>query len=316
MTEPDNTAIDVLVCTYRRPELLARTLDGIARCAAGLPGIRVIVVDNDVRQSARTASQAWALRSGLALDYLSQPVQNISLSRNLALDRARAPWVACIDDDEVPGPEWLRGLLGAARHYRADVVFGPVISEFDRGAPAWATQGSLFQRRRFPTGTLIPHKEMRTGNVLLRRECLREGRFRFDPALGLSGGEDSDFFARLTGAGCRAVWCDEAWVREWTPGSRTRLAWVLKRAFRIGSVDAYNKRRLHRLREGALAALKCGAFLAQGSVLALFWAPLSRTRCVQAMFRAVMGAGYFYGLVKGPYQEYRQAAATPQGDAR
>lgn len=304
MTDSTMPLIDVLICTYRRPDLLVKTLDGIARSAEKLSGVRAIVVDNDDRQSAREATQRWAASAKIAVTYLSQPVQNISLTRNMALDNACATWIVFIDDDEVPDENWLSALLATAEQYHADVVFAPVIAEFDSSAPAWATKGKIFQRNRFPTGTVPPLKEARTGNVLVRGTRLVRDAFRFDPELGLSGGEDSEFFQRLARAQYRMVWCDEACVREWTSPSRTTVGWVMKRAFRGGSVDAYNKVRFRRFRELGVYSLKSCALLAQGGLSALLWAPVSMPRCVQGLRRAATGAGFFYGLFAGPYQEY------------
>ena len=309
MNERPAAVIDVLVCTYRRPDLLIRTLDGIARCAAG-PGagaVRVVVVDNDYLCSAGEAVRRWARSASVGVSYLSQPAQNISLTRNMGLAHATAPWIALIDDDEVPDPGWLAALMEAARRFDADVVFGPVISEFPDDAPAWARQGTLFQRKRFATGTVIPLKEARTGNVLLRAQRLAQDRFRFDPELGLSGGEDSEFFGRLSKAGYRMVWCDDACVREWTPPSRTRVAWVMKRAFRVGSVEAYNRRRFCHAQELCGAFVKFSLILAGGGMSAILWAPVSRARCIQSMRRTALGAGFYYGLLAGPYREYSSA---------
>jgi succinoglycan biosynthesis protein ExoM len=315
MTDPGTALIDVLICTYRRPDLLAKTLTAIQGCATPVGKVRIVVVDNDDRQSARSLTERWAAGATVEVTYLSQPVQNISLTRNMALSHARAPWIALIDDDEVPDENWLCALLGAAEQFEADVVFAPVISQFDAGAPKWATEGPIFQRKRFPTGTVVPLRETRTGNVLLRGARLAADAMRFDPELGLSGGEDSEFFARLAAKQYRMVWCDEACVREWTPPSRTTLSWIVKRAFRIGSVEAYNKRRFARYREAAIAAAKSSVFLAQGSLLALFWAPLSPSRSVQGVRRAAMGAGFFYGLLAGPFAEYSAPAAPPESGA-
>jgi glycosyltransferase involved in cell wall biosynthesis len=310
MTDTPPYLVDVLICTYQRPEMLAKTLAGIKRAAEGVGQVRIIVVDNDVQQSAAHVTRRWAADADLPVTYLSQPLQNISLTRNMALENANAPWLALIDDDEVPDENWLRALLATAGQYEADAVFGPVISVFEPDAPAWATNGTLFQRKRFPTGSSVPPREARTGNVLLRAASLARNTFRFDPELGLSGGEDSEFFARLSSAGCKMIWCDDACVFEGTPSSRTRVAWVLKRGFRIGSVEAYNSRRFRQMRKTSLAALKSLVFMAEGSVLTLVWAPFSSARSVQGMRRAAMGAGFFYGLLGGPYSEYRAAASA------
>ncbi|MBB3222341.1 glycosyltransferase family 2 protein [Pseudoduganella umbonata] len=305
MTDTTTAFIDVLMCTYRRPELLVKALDGIERAAAKVGKVRVVVVDNDAQQSAREPARLWASSGSLAVTYLTQPLQNISLTRNVALDNATAQWIALIDDDEVPDENWLSSLLETAARYEADVVFAPVIAEFDNGAPEWARQGTLFQRKRFPTGTVIPLKENRTSNVLMRGERLSRDAFRFDPELGLSGGEDSEFFARLDEAGYRMVWCDEACVREWTPLSRTTKTWVLKRAFRIGSVEAYNQRRFQRFGRASLEMIKAAIFMIRGTVLALCWAPVSPPRAVFAMWQVAFGAGVFYGIFAGPYLAYR-----------
>jgi len=313
MSDTPIALIDVLVCTYRRPALLLKTLDGIARAAATLGPVRIVVVDNDHGQSARAPVAGWrapaTVHVDVAVSYFSQPVQNISLTRNLAFDHATAPWIAMIDDDEVPDPGWLAALLATAEGHGADVVFGPVIAEFDPGAPLWAKHGPVFQRRRFSTGTAVPLREARSGNVLLRASRLTPDGVRFEPVLGLSGGEDSEFFLRLHQRGYRMVWCDEACVREWTPPSRTNVPWLLTRTFRIGSVDAFNRRRQRRFGGVMVGLLKHSVFVVQGTLLAAVCAPFARTRCVHGLCRAALGAGYWYGLLVGPYQEYRQAAA-------
>lgn len=312
MTDPAIAHVDVLLCTYRRPDLLLKTLAGVERAASGVGAVRIVVVDNDAKQSAREATLQWAAGASVRVTYLSQPLQNISLTRNMALANATAPWIALIDDDEVPDENWLSSLLDAARRFNADVVFAPVISEFDSSAPRWATHGSIFERRRFPTGAVVPLKEARTGNVLLRATRMAGAGFRFDPELGLSGGEDSEFFARVSKEGYRMVWCDEACVREWTPPSRTTKTWVLQRAFRVGSVEAYNRRRLRRSVKTAIGILKASVFLLRGAALGLCWAPLSPDRSVASMRKAAFGAGFFYGLIAGPYSEYQAPAAKKE----
>jgi succinoglycan biosynthesis protein ExoM len=304
------TTVDVLICTYRRPALLGMALDGIERAAAKLANVRIVVVDNDELLSAREVVQKWAARASVDVIYLTQPLQNISLTRNMALDHATAEWVAMIDDDEVPDENWLSAMIDTAGRFGADVVFAPVISRFDDDAPGWAKNSRLFHRKRFATGTTIPLKETRTSNVLLRGARLSVEAFRFDPKLGLSGGEDSEFFARLTRAKFRMVWCDDACVREWTPLSRTTKRWLLKRAFRVGSVEAYNKRRFRQFNACAKELLKALLFIAVGGALAFCLAPLSISHTVFALWRVAFGAGFFYGLVAGPYLEYRSSAAS------
>ena len=308
-------ALNVLICTYRRPELLRKALHGIERAAKRMNAVEIIVVDNDAKLSAQAITTEFSLSTPLKVKYLSQPIQNISLTRNMALSHATAPWIALIDDDEVPDESWLSNLMQTATSYEADVVFGPVISEFDQNAPEWASKGTLFQRPRFATGFIVPINQTRTSNVLIRMDRFAKDAFRFDPALGLSGGEDSEFFGRLARSGYKMVWCDDACVREMTPLARTKIAWILKRGFRIGSVDAFNKRRFRQWGAVARTASKAVVFIGSGIVLSVCLGPFSSKRSVHALFLTALGAGIFYGIGKGPYTEYRTPVAKTKGGA-
>jgi hypothetical protein len=59
----------------------------------------------------------------------------------------------------------------------------------------------------------------------------------FDPAFALTGGEDRDFFLRLSREGARFAWCDEARAYGDVPDSRANLGWALRRAYSIGNSD-------------------------------------------------------------------------------
>lgn len=301
--------VDVLVCTYRRPELLARTLRGVEMAAEGLRA-RVIVVDNDDAQSARRVVESHAGRTSLTYTYLSQPVQNISMTRNCALEASTAPYVALVDDDAVPERHWLVSLLATAHAYHADIVFAPVLPEYESGVPDWTRRGGFFSfRRRHPTGSRIAHNEMRSGNVLLRTEAILPTRFRFDPTLGLSGGEDSMFFAQLNRAGLVHVWCDDAPVHEWIPLSRASVRWLMTRSFRIGSLVSFMPRRGRRWGAVLHAAAKGAALAVVGTCAVAVWCAVSKHRCVRGLQRLSQGLGIYYGIFIGPYSEYKARPA-------
>lgn len=307
MVEQSNkTTVDVLVCTYKRPELLAATLLGVERAMQGDYVARIIVVDNDAECSARKLVESLPATPALQYIYLSQPVQNISLTRNRALDAAKADYIALIDDDEVPVINWLKDMIAAANTHQADLVFAPVVPRYEEGVSDWVRHGGFFDfRSRHPTGTRISFLEMRTGNVLLRGSLMERTGARFDPELGLSGGEDYAFFKKLTDEGIVNVWCDEAVVQEVVPVSRANAKWFLRRSFRIGSVDAFSRLRDKRWGKVGVVLLKASVLAVQGVGLALLWSPFRKHKCVKALQRLSMGLGIFYGLFFGPYSEYK-----------
>jgi glycosyltransferase involved in cell wall biosynthesis len=194
----------------------------------------IVVVDNDAQRSAEATVQAFSKRTHIATTYECEPVQSISLARNRAIRKASGTLVAFIDDDEWPVEEWLSGLHVTLQTHGADGVLGPVVADYPPGAPKWLRKGRFFDRRRLPTGARISAGDARTGNVLLDRRVFAGDGPWFDPALGRTGGEDSEFFDRQLRQGRTFVWCDEAVVYESIPPERWRARFHLRRLLRSG----------------------------------------------------------------------------------
>src|ERR1051325_8420557 len=84
-----------------------------------------------------------------------EPRQNIALARNMAVANAKGDFIAFIDDDELPGGEWLLTLFSAYQQYGVDGVLGPVKPRFDEPPPKWVVDGRFCERPSYPTGFVI-----------------------------------------------------------------------------------------------------------------------------------------------------------------
>jgi succinoglycan biosynthesis protein ExoM len=227
--------ITVCICTFKRaamlPELLRR-LDG--QQTHQLFTFDVVFADNDSARSAEQTVATLAKTSPVALTYCVEPEQNFARARNTALANAKGDLVAFIDDDELPVNDWLLHLFRTRLTHHADAVLGPVLAQYEQTPPAWVKKGGFFDRPRHQTGTAIAWPEARTGNVLLGKEILSRIEGPFLPQFG-SGGEDVDFFRRLSAAGCTFVWCDEAVADERVPAHRCTLRFLAGRALLRGT---------------------------------------------------------------------------------
>jgi succinoglycan biosynthesis protein ExoM len=225
--------ISVCIATCRRPDRLRALLGDLAQQQR--PPLEVVVVDNDAAQSGRVAvEQARSSGTAFALHYANEPEKNVSLARNRTVALAQGDWLAFIDDDERAPPDWLERLADAAVRFGADGVLAPVEPVLPPEAPAWMRRGQFYQWPHLPSGTVVPIRLLRFGNVLLRASIVHAQRPVFNPAYGLTGGEDGDLLARLVQAGARIVWCDVAAVTEPVERSRLSLRWLLLRALRGG----------------------------------------------------------------------------------
>ncbi|MDB6086186.1 MAG: glycosyl transferase [Gammaproteobacteria bacterium] len=225
--------MSLCIATYRRPDRLALLLEDLTR--QGRVPDEVIVVDNDAEGSARgIVEQRTASGAPFPIRYAVQPQKNISLTRNKTVELAGGEWVAFVDDDERAPVNWLERLLDAATRFSADGVLGPVNPVIPADAPTWIRRGRFYEFPRMSTGGVVPPNRLRFGNVLFRGAWLRRTPGPFDPAYGLTGGEDGDLLSRLAQQGARIVWCDEARVDEPVEPARLSLHWLLRRALSGG----------------------------------------------------------------------------------
>jgi succinoglycan biosynthesis protein ExoM len=242
-------SLAVCICTYQRPEGLRRLLLGLDRQVFShvqTPDISLIVADNSPQADARevvTGDPGQWRRY-----YLHEPHPGISHARNTAL--AAIPegtdFIAMIDDDEVPAPDWLDQLLHTQLRSGADIVVGPTSPVFPPGTPDWvlATGFFLKPQNQHSLRELDPDPPAATCNVLMRASLFDDAAITFDPALSLSGGEDKMLFQMLKLRGHRFAWASSAHTQEYYPTARANLHYMWREAYRRGTVKYLVKRRL------------------------------------------------------------------------
>jgi hypothetical protein len=300
------------VVTFRRPTELARLLESLRGLDFDCRGLRVVVVDNDPEQSARSVVDSARAACPFELDYGVEPVPGIAVARNRVVEMSRgAEMLAFIDDDETADPQWLRELVKVQGRFGADLVAGPVLPEFCPTAPSWVVAGGFFDGPRRPTGS--PFRFAPTSNLLIRlpTTMARLGEL-FDQRFGLSGGEDSHLCLRAHRAGLKMVWAEAAFTKEFFPRSRTSVAWMLERFYSAGSGTALCEvavarsapRRLaartNRIARGAARLLLSLGALIQSSVT------FRRVGVLRALFGLASGTGQMAGAIGLQHMRYRR----------
>jgi cellulose synthase/poly-beta-1,6-N-acetylglucosamine synthase-like glycosyltransferase len=233
----------ICIPSYRRPTGLFALLGALdaLRFETPPPEIRVIVVDNDPDGSAQRVAEASRDRIRFPIQYTHEHRVGIPYARNAAIAAAQGcDWVAFIDDDERPAPDWLEELLRVQRATGADVVTGPSLPRFTAAPPSWVVESRAFEPVRHATGTRL--STAFTNNLLARVEMLRSLGRLFDERFRLGVGEDDELFRRVVAAGGSILWADDAIVYEEVPPARATLRWILARGFRVGAASALSRR--------------------------------------------------------------------------
>lgn len=260
--------ISVCICTYQRAKFLKHLLGKLrSQETNGLFGYSIVVTDNDQAQSAADVVSGFRNGSSIEITYCVEPEQNIALARNRALANAKGDFIAFIDDDEFPVNDWLLNLFQTCRKYGVDGVLGPVVPHFEQEPPEWVIKGKFNDRPMHATGFRIDWNEGRTGNLLFKREILDGMDPVFLPEFG-SGGEDRNFFQRVTNDGHTFVWCNEAVAHEWVPSVRWKRSFMVRRALLRGKMALNHSRGPGDLAKSLLAlvgyALALPVFLVMG----------------------------------------------------
>jgi glycosyltransferase involved in cell wall biosynthesis len=291
--------VGVVIATFRRPELLAKTVLSVAeQVNSHNLKYKILVVDNCPERSAESTVTSLIEQVDVPLRYISEPRQNISLARNAGLDSCDAEFVAMIDDDALAPPDWLDWLVTAIRTFDADVVAGPTVPVFEKETPNWLDRSGLsFDRRRdIPTGTEL--EVAGSGNVLMKSATCLAANNRFDPALGRHGGSDTDFFMRLTKTkGCKIVWSNEAVVEEFVPADRLTVRYLLRRVLRSNQGFVWCSVRYsdHPIRTAAYFMLVVGCSqIAIAIIPSLILAPFPTGFSVRARTLLVKGIGKLF----------------------
>ncbi|MDA8870224.1 glycosyltransferase family 2 protein [Rhizobiaceae bacterium] len=246
-----NQTYVVAVCTAKRPLMLQDCLNSIADLSP-IPDatISVVVVENDTSDNCRTVCEDVAKERGLAVHYSLEPRRGIPFARNRVVEESLAhgaDWIAFIDDDETARPDWLFLLAKGCADFGAEAANGPVARTYEKEAPYWWKKQQL---RKLETGHEIT--EAPTNNNLIATRLVAEDGLglRFAEEL-TNGAEDIDFFRRVTQAGVKMIWVDEAVVDEFIPASRVETSRLLNRVVMAACSGTQRKM----LREGTGVAL-------------------------------------------------------------
>jgi glycosyltransferase involved in cell wall biosynthesis len=300
--------VTVAIPTFRRPHGLERLLYALAKLDTSA-SVSVLVADNDAERhegfdlcaEMRSRNYRWPIRSVVVAQRGIAQVRN-ALVEN-ALGDPAAQFVAMLDDDEWPEPQWLDALLAEQAKTNADIVQGSILFSFEHKPDAWAMSFDGMADIRHASGPVAMLQG--AGNLLITRAALASLPAPwFDPAFALTGGEDRDFFMRLKTGGARFAWSDEAVASSFVPATRTSLKWALARAFSIGNSDMRVFLKYSPsvpARAGEFAKIAGALLLAPLLFVVLAFDANRRADALRRLFRA---AGKVTALFGRQYNEY------------
>ena len=231
--------IAIGVTTYKRPKLLKRTLEAIAKLEV-VAEVHVFVADNDPEkhEGVDTANEISALGFPFPLTAFSVLGRGFTYPRNALVARAFEiedfDGLAIVDDDQRPEPNWLQAMIDVQVKFQADVVAPLVMPEFESHPSLWSRTSKIYFRDGSVTG-LVATLSGDGGILFARRIVNLVSKPWYNHMFSLTGGADADLFLRMKKNGARFARTSKSIIHEFYPATRLSLAWAFKRSYRIGN---------------------------------------------------------------------------------
>jgi len=233
----DLPGISVVVCTFNREQLLPECLQALADQTISSDSYEVLVIDNN--SSDRTpAACAEFTKKYANFKYYLEPGQGLSLARNLGLRKARAEYVAFIDDDSIADRRWLEEASKIIAEKRPDIFGGAVYPRFPDGKPEWLKEVYAIRGDMGETGWLDKGFIIGT-NIFFRKALLLEYG-SFDPRFGMKGDhlgyhEETQLVFRALKEKKAVFYSRELLVSDTLPDYKKSLAYYILAKFRAGA---------------------------------------------------------------------------------
>jgi GT2 family glycosyltransferase len=188
-----NMKLSVLICTYKRHELLARSLAALLDGTQEKPDEIVVVNGGDERADAvfRSLTDAKSAHAGIHVKLIKTMNRNLATSRNVGLRQCTGDIVAMTDDDAEVFPDWVTQMKRVHHeHPDAGAVGGRVL-----GTNTDSLVGKVADAITFPSWDTA--REVRTlpgVNISYKRAVLERIGYQDE---NLFRGEDVDYNWRV-----------------------------------------------------------------------------------------------------------------------
>ena len=229
------SGVSLVIVDYNAGDVLLRCLEAVA--LQTLPPLRLLLVDNAGTDGSFEKACAW-VSSNSTLAGITEILSNeknlgFAAANNAAVSRCDTEYVALLNPDAVPKPDWLENLAAAAmRHPRAASFASRQMLDVDRGlvdglGDVYHPIGICWRRRH--------GKILRSGDLIERETstaCAAAALYRRAAFLEVGGFdekffcyvEDVDLGLRLRRAGHTAIFVPTAVVEHTSKNSRSDFA--------------------------------------------------------------------------------------------
>ncbi|OEU66737.1 MAG: hypothetical protein BBJ57_09475 [Desulfobacterales bacterium PC51MH44] len=240
--------ISVILATYKRPEILSRTLESF--CSLKTENIQweLIIVDNAGDQATNNVVQKY--EKHLPIKFLVETTPGKNNALNSAIPEAKGELFIFTDDDIITDTNWLVAMWKGMKRWPDYSVFGGKITAAWPGdPPVWGGNHSLNQslfalyhlgekEKLYSPDDFLPYG----GDMAIKKKIFDTG-YRFNSNIGPNGstiyrmGSETDLLKRLKNDGLIPVYLPNCIVQHQIRPEQLTKHGLFNRNFRIGFGD-------------------------------------------------------------------------------
>jgi len=247
--------VTVCICTHNRPSYLCDCLEGLRRQTVAPERFGILVVDSasDGDAAVRIAATVADVANAHLLR-VEQP--GVSFARNAGAAAAESEYIAYIDDDAIPEPDWIERILDTVGRRRPALVGGRILPQWEVPLPAWwppSLRGTLsiieFEGQgEYRTADLPAGLEPYGANMVVHLPALRAiggfGHSSGRVGKALLSDEEVQLAWRLQAAGYSACYDSRIVVQHQIQATRLSPSWLLSRLYWQGVSTVLTRRLL------------------------------------------------------------------------
>ena len=235
--------VSVILATYRRSDILSKTLKSLCGLNTDNLNWELIIIDNADDSNTQQLINQYFDQLPIKLIIETTPGKNNALNRALPL--AKGKLFVFTDDDIIADSNWLIEIWeGSQRWKNCDMFGGRILPFWPEGFYPYPAGnpyliGAYCIADWQLSESIYPADKIFGPNMAVRRSVFEKG-WRFNTKIGPSQkknyimGSETEFVMRMEREGFKSVYLPNALVYHQIRPEQMKFSWLKKRAFRAG----------------------------------------------------------------------------------
>ena len=225
--------VTIAICTYNRARLLEKCLKALVH-QLNCGEVFVMVIDNKSTDATKAIVEKYQNKIA-NLIYIYEEKQGLAHARNRAYTESKTDWIAYLDDDGIPHPDYIKRLLYVINDFDFDCFGGMYYAYYEDKKPKWIAENFGTKKLIIQDIDYIEQNTLSGGIFNVKRSVLEELN-GFDTAYGMSGnkmayGEESELQYRIRAAGYTIGFDPYLKMDHIVSSNKLVLSWHLKRIY-------------------------------------------------------------------------------------